>query len=40
MAAQQAGVIAAYLQAAVALVVGLIQAGVVGSGIRYMAAYG
>lgn len=40
MATQQAGVIAAYLQAAVALVVGLIQAGVVGSGIRYMARMG
>ncbi len=40
LALQQAAVTAAHLQAGVALLVGLIQAGVVGYGIRYMARLG
>ncbi len=40
LALQQAAVTAAHLQAGVALVVGLIQAGVVGSGIRSVARMG
>ncbi len=40
LALQQAAVTAAHLQAGVALLVGLIQAGVVGYGIRYMARMG
>ncbi len=40
LALQEAAVTAAHLQAWVALAVGLIQAGIVGYGIRYMARMG